>query len=87
MPSLPEGAPDVGEGWWATRRVIAGADPATRVSTRRVRARVEALEDAGWTRPGIARTAGVAPSTITRAMSRPRCSRIVEAAVLSVGSP
>jgi hypothetical protein len=72
--------------WWATRRLRAGADPASYVPAAKVRAHVAELVAAGWTRTAIAKAAQIAPSTITR-ICKPStrwCSRIVARAVLGL---
>lgn len=72
--------------WWATRRLRAGADPATYADAAKVRAHVATLEAAGWTRSRIATAAGVARSTITKVCKRSTrsCSRIVARSVLAL---
>jgi hypothetical protein len=72
--------------WWATRRLRAGADPASRVPVTRLRRHIAVLRAAGLSQGEIARRAAVAPSTITRVLQpgTKRASRIVAAAVLAV---
>lgn len=72
--------------WWATAQVRRGRDPASYVAAVRVRRHLEELLDAGWTGNRIARTAAVAPATVSR-IRRPTtrwCSRIVARQLLAV---
>lgn len=70
---------------YAAARLAAGGEAASKVSPRRMLAHLEQLVAVGVTAHAVARRAGVAPSTLTRARRRGvKVSRIVERLVLAV---
>jgi hypothetical protein len=70
----------------AALAVTRGAEPASRVDPRRVRAHVEALREAGWSMRRIGRVAGLSDTTVFRIVHRRlrHVSRISARAILAV---
>ena len=73
---------------WAVRQLRRGREPATWVSPRRMLGHPEELRGASLSADEIARRAGVAAATLSRACRRGvKISRIVEQSVLAVAVP
>jgi hypothetical protein len=69
---------------WALRRVRAGREPGYWLSTVPVRAHIENLRAQGWTFERIGRAAGVAPSSVWRALTAAHMRATISNAILAV---